>query len=68
MKPLIKQYDEKVTAKQFAKVAVLNKLINLKEYWAEYWRWDVEDMSDKEKQAIQEHIQKYLDRICKYLG
>ena len=63
-----KQYDEKVTAKQFAKVAVLNKLINLKEYWAEYWRWDVEDMSDKEKQAIQEHIQKYLDRICNYLG
>ena len=65
---MIKQYDEKVTAKQFAKVAVLNKLINLKEYWAEYWRWDVEDMSDKEKQAIQEHIQKYLDRICNYLG
>ena len=65
---MIKQYDEKVTAKQFAKVAVRNKLIDLKEYWAEYWRWDVEDMSDKEKQAIQEHIQKYLDRICNYLG
>ncbi len=65
---MIKQYGDKVTAKQFAKVAVLNKLINLKEYWAEYWRWDVEDMSDKEKQAIQEHIQKYLDRICNYLG
>ena len=48
---MIKQYGDKVTAKQFAKVAVLNKLINLKEYWAEYWRWDVEDMSDKEKQG-----------------
>ena len=65
---MIKQYGDKVTAKQFAKVAVLNKLINLKEDWAYYFRADVEDMTDKEKQAIQEHIQKYLDRICNYLG
>ena len=65
---MIKQYGDKVTAKQFAKVAVLNKLINLKEDWAYYFRADVEDMTDKEKQAIEDHIQKYVDRICNYLG
>ena len=63
-----KQYDEKVTAKQFAKVAVHHKLINLKEDWAYYCRGDVEAMTDKEKQAIEDHIQKYVDRICNYLG
>ena len=65
---MIKQYGDKVTAKQFAKVAVLNKLINLKEDWAYYFRADVEDMTDKEKQAIEDHIQKYVDRICNYLS
>ena len=65
---MIKQYGDKVTAKQFAKGAVLSRLIPVREYWEDSWRWDVEDMSDKEKQAIQEHIQKYLDRICNYLG
>ena len=65
---MIKQYEKKVTPKQFAKVLVLDKLIDLKEYWAEYWRWDVEDMPEKEKQAVQEQIQKYLDRICNYLA
>ena len=65
---MIKQYDEKVTPKQFAKVAVIDRLITLREYWEEYWKWSVEDMTEKEKQAVQEQIQKYLDRICNYLA
>ena len=65
---MIKQYDEKVTPKQFAKVAVLDRLITLREYWEDYWKWSVEDMTEKEKQAIEDHIQKYVDRISKYLG
>ncbi len=65
---MIKQYDEKVMAKKYAKSVVLDKLINLTEYWAYYCRGDVKDMTDKEKQAIEDHIQKYVDRICNYLG
>ena len=65
---MIKQYDKKVTPKQFAKVAVLDRLITLREYWEDYWKWSVEDMTEKEKQAIEDHIQKYVDRICNYLG
>ena len=65
---MIKQYDEKVTPKQFAKVAVIDRIITLREYWEEYWKWPVEDMTEKEKQAIEVHIQKYVDRISNYLG
>lgn len=65
---MIKQYDEKVTPKQFAKVAVIDRIITLREYWEDYWKWSVEDMTDKEKKAIEDHIQKYVDRICNYLG
>ena len=65
---MIKQYDEKVTPKQFAKVAVIDRIITLREYWEEYWKWPVEDMTEKEKQAIEDHIQKYVDRISNYLG
>lgn len=65
---MIKQYDKKVTPKQFAKVAVMDRLFCFKEYWEEYWKWSVEDMTEKEKQAIQHQIQKQVDRVCKYLG
>ena len=65
---MIKQYDQKVTPKQFAKAAVMDRLFSFKEYWEEYWKWDVEDMTEKEKQAIQHQIQKQVDRVCKYLG
>ena len=65
---MIKQYDQKVTPKQFAKVAVMDRLFCFKEYWEDYWKWSVEDMTEKEKQAIQHQIQKQVDRVCKYLG
>lgn len=65
---MIKQYNEKVTPKQFAKVAIMDKLFCFKEFWEERWEYSVNDMTEKEKEAVQQQIQKQVDRVCNYLG
>ena len=67
---MIKKDGKKLTAKQYAREAVLDRLDGFNQYWTEYGtnRYDCEDMTDKEVQLVTEQILKYIDRINKKIG
>ena len=65
---MIKYNNQRMTANQVAKELLIDKLDIALEFWTESCFIDLDKMTDKEKQDIQNQLVKRANGILKYLG
>lgn len=65
---MIKRYSEKMTPKEFSQHHFYSKITEATDYWTEMLESHCEDMTEREKELVQDQLEKMENRLVKLLG